>query len=331
MTERELPEDERLRRDQAIAWHVKFADSSAREADWLAFTQWLEADPANRLAYDRVEALDVELTSADLGGAVTPLRAPQVVIAHRAKRAMWFAGAGALIAASLAVVLVLRNAEPEAPTPVTYVTRIGETKTVALADGSRIDINTASSVTIQVDKTMRRVVLSRGEGLFHVAKDARHPFVVELGDRSVRVVGTTFDILRTSSQISVVVAEGRVAVSSRTPGVAEAMLGPGDRLTYSEDGKTATIQRVDPNEAMSWRQGYLVYRDAPLSKVIDDLNRYFPTPVVLQGGPGTQRFTGVLRLDNQDAVLRRLAEFLSLEASHRPDGRIGLRPVRPGP
>jgi transmembrane sensor len=320
--------------DRAISWHIRINAPDATEADWSEFTAWLEADPANRTAFDRVEDLDSDLESLELsegqaaslsqiGGERAPVRSVRAAGA-------WIAGA-ALLAASLVVFYFLQGGD--GATPTTYATRIGETKIVNLSDGTRIDLNTATSLSVQVDEAGRQVTLDRGEALFHVAKDPRHPFVVTVGERQVRVVGTVFDILRSDGAIAIVVAEGRVAVSPRAGDARgqESPLGPGDRLVLAEANGATTTERIDPAQALAWRQGYLIYRNAPLSKVVNDLNRYFPVPVILEGDSASQRFTGVLRIDNQTAVLRRIAQFLPVTVEYRPDGKIGLRasPAKP--
>lgn len=327
MVERKFTAAEDARRDQAIAWHIRLDAPDAREADWLAFTEWLEADPANRLVFDRVETLDDELRSTDTPATEPPMAAHVSNTAAR-RHLLWFGGAGALLAATVAVFFVLQRTQPPAPQSIAYATQTGEAKTISLADGTRVDLNTASALSVEGN---RRVTLTRGEALFHVTKDSAHPFVVTVGDRRVRVVGTVFDVLRADGMVTVTVGEGRVAVSRTAGDSANTQLDRGDRLTCIEGRDKQTAERVDPAEATSWRDGYLIYRNAPLSKVVADLNRYFAVEVVLEGNAGIQEFTGVLRVDNQNAVLHRLTEFLPVVTVRRPDGKIGLRQATPTP
>ena len=330
MAERRLTGEEEARRDQAIAWHVRLDAPGVTEAEWIAFSEWLEADPANSLMFDRVESLDEELRATDLGGDRAPL---SVVISRPGneqrprRQVLWFGGAAALLAASIAAFAFIQPGESPVPKTAVYATRIGETKTVALADGTNVDLNTATALSVEAN---RHVTLMRGEALFHVSKDAAHPFIVTAGDRQVRVVGTVFNVLRDTGTVTVTVSEGLVAVT-RTGRNDGQQLGRGDRLTCVEGSDVQSAERVDPAEAISWREGYLIYRNAPLSRVVADLNRYFAVEVVLEGNAPTQKFTGVLRVDKQDAVLRRLTEFLPVVTFHRPDGKIGLRQASPPP
>jgi len=302
--------------DEAVAWHVRLDAPDADEAVWAEFTAWLEADAANRAAFDRVEDFDFELTGAEVAAPVS-LREPLL----RRDARIWMAGA-ALLAASLILFIAVQPAS--GPAPLEFSTRIGETKLAVLSDGTRIDLNTATKILVAMDGDVRHVTLDRGEALFHVAKDSRRPFIVTVGDRDVRDIGTVFNILRSNGTITLFVAEGRVAVSPRGAHEGGIALAAGDQLVHAEAGST-TVSRVDASEALAWRQGYLIYRDAPLSQVVSDLNRYFPVPITLDGTAASQRFSGVLRIDSETAVLNRISQFLPVKVEYGPGQKISLR------
>ncbi|MBI3676199.1 MAG: FecR domain-containing protein [Proteobacteria bacterium] len=325
MTER----NEQRTTDEAAGWFVRINSDSASEADWAAFTAWLEADSTHRLAFDRVEDLDRELDALAAkpeekvvafnrrsGPAKITVRGPQA----------WIAGAGLLAAAALVAIFVM----PRAPQAVTLATGTGETKSVDLADGTHIDINTKSKIILDHGVAGRHVILVGGEALFHVAKDPTRPFVVAVGDRAVRVVGTVFNVLRNEGAITVVVAQGKVAVSplKRHSGARvqqTEFLTPGEGLVYDESNETLTRERVDPTHTLAWRDGYLVYDNAPLASVASDLNRYFSHRVAAEGKAERLRFSGVLKMDNEDAVLNRLTKLLPIGTSRNPDGTVTLR------
>jgi transmembrane sensor len=315
------------RLEEAIGWHIRLGDGDVGEADWEAFTRWLEADPGNRLAYDRVENLDLELENPALADDVENEEARLVSFRRIAARPTWIAGA-ALLAASL-IVFFMVHTEPAAP--ISYATRAGEMKPVMLADGTEIELNTATKILVDITGDYRRVTLAEGEAYFDVAKDARRPFSVRAGNRIVRDIGTKFDVLRTKSSIAVTVAEGRVSVAPRGAKTGAISLVPGDRLLYSETADTTRVEHVDPAEALAWRQGYLIYHDAPLSKVVSDLNRYFPQPITLDAAAAAQRFSGVLRVDDEKAVLKRISLLLPVRVEYGPGGSVALRSTAPKP
>ena len=94
-----------------------------------------------------------------------------------------------------------------------FSTGKGETKVVALKDGSVVTLNTASEIRVNYSDAVRAVELVRGEALFDVAKNKARPFVVAAGDTSVRVVGTSFTVRHfDAAPVQVLVREGIVEV-----------------------------------------------------------------------------------------------------------------------
>lgn len=93
-----------------------------------------------------------------------------------------------------------------------YATAIGEQRSIALADGSTMEVGARSRVRVRLSREGRDVELLTGQALFSVAKDPSRPFVVRTDDTRVRAVGTQFDVHRRSSGTTVTVLEGRVAV-----------------------------------------------------------------------------------------------------------------------
>jgi transmembrane sensor len=305
---------------EAAEWLARLNAAAAGEAVWLEFTGWLEAGEANRVAFDLVEDLyddldDVELVASPDLDSNGWEHIPRPVAA----------GGLFLLAASLILGVGLEMRQ-SAPRIAHYETRIGETRTVALADGSTVAMNTDSAIDVSIGDE-RRVALVRGEAVFKVAHDPAHPFLVSAGNRIVYDVGTVFDLLYTPDRTVITVAEGRV-------GVAPLDILPQPQLTPVAAGEQLVarpalvdqVRKVDPATAMAWQQGYLTYRNTPLSIVVGDLNRYFPKKIVLMDqDAGRREFSGALKVDDEDAVVSRLAELMPLVVEHGNDGVITLR------
>jgi transmembrane sensor len=86
------------------------------------------------------------------------------------------------------------------------------------------------------------------------------------------------------------------------------------------------ITLVSADDAFGWRSGRLIYRDRPLSEIAADLNRYGESQVRLDGPASSMRFSGVLTIDDQQQMVRRLAALLPLSET-RQDGVITLHGV----
>ena len=319
--------------EQAAGWFVRLQSEEAGQADWAEFTTWLEASPEHQAAYDRLERLSIELEdvcqATDAAGADGPEDATVVPLRPKTRNRpairTWIALAAAAAASvALAAVALDYNLIPGLSPPVsrTYATAKGHTQTLRLADGTRIDLNSASRIAVSYEPHARRVAMFDGEAIYDVAKDPDRPFLIAVGDREVRVVGTEFDILRLGASTTVTVRRGVVAVGF-AGGPYEAKLVKGQQLTHSDGSATSAIKSVDPDTSFSWRSGRIVYDNRPLDEVVADLSRYFDTPIRLgDPGLGRVRFSGVLVIDSEDAVVRRLEDFVPVHAERSKDAIV---------
>jgi transmembrane sensor len=200
--------------------------------------------------------------------------------------------------------------------PQTFTTAKGEHSRVTLADGTKVDLNAGTRMTVTLARHERRVSMPEGEAVFDVAADHSRPFLIAAGDRTVRVVGTRFDVRRRDGQLSVTVDRGVVEVRPNQDAPGRAFrLHPGQRLDHVQGAAEAHIHAVEPADVYAWRTGRLIYRDRPLGDVVADLNQQYARQISLEDPSlAATRFSGVLVLDNQDAVIRRLALLAPLRA-----------------
>jgi transmembrane sensor len=308
--------NEDARRESAADWLVRLAapideDGGLDEADLSDFDAWL-ADPANAAAYDAALAVTLEVQAA------APQILSQLKSAPARRRIVsprgWLAAGGLAAAATIALALTPFSAL--APAAQAYGTVKGEHRTVSLADGSTIDLNAGSTLSVTLGAHERRVSMGEGEAVFDVAHDATRPFLIAVGDRTVRVLGTRFDVRRRDGKISVAVERGLVEVDPADGASGRAFrLHPGQRLEHTEGAPAALLSAVDPAQIESWKAGRLIFRDQPLADVVADLNQQFATPIVLEDPAlGAIRVSGVLVLDDQAAVIRRLALLAPIKA-----------------
>ena len=317
--------------DEAAAWVVRLSASDVGEAEWLAFLAWLDDGPPGaadlrRTAFDRAQSVWLALDGVELPIA-TPAAPPVAV-----RKIAWapLAVAAALVL-SLGVWPLLRPrlAPPPAPGPlaaVAYVTAVGESRTIRLADGSRIDMDGATALSVSFGADGRRVVLTRGETIFDVVHDPSRSFIIDLGGAQVRVLGTAFDIERENGSLQVAVARG--VVSLRTG--RQVLRLPAGTLAQLEPNRSVLVRRMPTAEIGDWREGRRLYMDAPLARIVADLNRRYPRPIRIDGDKTAKvRFTGVLVLGPQDRTVRHLTALLPLDARTGDHGEIVLSSRRP--
>ena len=314
----------------AAAWIARLDASDFSEDDAVAFDAWLAAAPGHAPAYRRTLALWHEF---DAGAAQV-----RQELAERAERAsrpafgqprrrVLFAGTAAAVAAALVVIVALPPAPPAEATHQSFATAKGQHQHIALADGSMIDLNAETRLTARMSGAERRITLAEGEAVFDVAADKTRPFTVETAQGTVRVVGTQFDVRSRDGELTVTVARGKVAVRSATAAASDdpVFLTPGMQLSLGAT-RTEAVAHVDPQAAFAWREGRMVYRDQPLAAVVADLNRQFPQQIAI-GDPALDkiRITGVIVLDNPQAVTTRLALMLPIRTVSSERGLLLLK------
>lgn len=314
--------------EAAIDWLVRLQGEAVTEGDWREFDAWLTASPANAEAYDAALAfdqrLDLDARLIERQAEATPVVA-KVVQLRPARRAwLWSAGA-ALAAAFVAGAILLPSSGLLGGRETIYSTGVGERRTIALEDGTQIELNASSRLSVRYDRHARHVQLSDAQAFFDVAKDTDRPFLIEAGDTQVRVVGTAFDVRHRDGQVAVNVQRGLVEVRPHPRGGAAPLrLRPGEGLSHKVgQSDDAHVVNVALDEVAGWRQGRLIYRDQPLSRIVGDMNRLFPRPVKLgDAEAGDLRLSGVLIVDEQDAMVDRLSHLLPVRTTTTDDAIV---------
>jgi transmembrane sensor len=312
----------------AADWFVRLQSDGATDRDWMSFETWLNADQAHEQAFAAVENLSVDLDL--IHEKATSLRdtAKVVPFTRRKKTLSWgaWAAGGGIAAAMVIGVIGPRLVHPPAsPSSQTIATAKGARKSVLLQDGTKVDLDSAS-VLVLSGENFRSIHLEKGQAAFAVRHNPKRPFTVYAGDRRIVDIGTVFDVARFGEKVEVTVERGEVAVEAVAASSPPATVLPAGRQFVHRDGDAgATVREIDPEAALAWRSGRLVYSDAPLQTVASDLNRYFATPIRVEGRRTAElRFSGVLILDSEDAVVGRLQAFLPV-AVQRSSGAVSIR------
>jgi transmembrane sensor len=301
--------------DEAFGWVARLRDPDADAADWEGFTGWLEADPAHLRAYEEAAELDSGLDGlADQRRARSrPADPPRSRPASRRAVLGWSAAAAlaAMIGYSSLGERDLRYAVETAP---------GERRSIALAEGSTVHLNGSSKIVLdRGDGRFSR--LERGEALFSVVHDPSTTFRVEVAGGVIRDVGTVFNVVHDAGLVKIEVAEGEVLYSSSGHDVS---LSQGQTLRH--EGEKLTTGRRDPAEVAVWRQNYLSYSSATIGEIAADLSRN--TGLVVRASPevAERKFSGVIMLDRDGAVLvRRASALLSVDARRTGEGWLLTR------
>lgn len=316
----------------ALDWAVRVQAEDVTRQELLALEEWLNADPRNADAYARMKKIahlglmyrDHPLERQRLNTyrrSIESAIAPKVI----ASRPWSHAAAGAAAFGLVALLVLL------APDFSSWANRYeagrGEQRNIALADGSRVLVNTDSEVRVDYHQGERGIELIRGEAYFEVAKDPARPFVVRTEGALVRALGTKFTVRRIARETEVVVTEGRVQVlrdSTASGAPLAVQVDPGKRAVVSSAQPGPQIASIDTARATAWTVGNVEFEDAHLAEVIHDVNRYSVTQLVMADPTLTSvRVTGRFRIGDLESVKFALQDRFGIVAIEQ-DGAVRL-------
>ncbi|SDD17973.1 FecR family protein [Sphingomonas sp. YR710] len=308
-----MRQNDQDKRAEAIEWVIRLRDPA--RADWEGFTAWLESDPSHNAAYEHVALTDREIEKAAVIDPVAPRPSndnqPCGVVERR--RVRWFTvtAATAVAGAGLMAIALYPVMIPAAGSAYAIETRVGEHRTVKLDDGTQIELNGGTRVSLRKGNP-RFASLDHGEAAFTVVHDPADPFIVEIGNAHLQDVGTTFNVLRTSDRVEASVSKGTVLYN---PGAEALRLDAGKQLRVTARGDVA-VSEVDPATIAGWRENRLTYRHASLATVAADLSRNLGVPISVAPEIAGRSVSGVIYLDRDEAaVLPRVGALFDVDVT----------------
>lgn len=193
----------------------------------------------------------------------------------------------------------------------TLTTAKGEIYNLQLSDGSKVWLNSASSIRYPVtfNSEERRVEIT-GEAYFEVAHLGNNkPFKVMANGMEVKVLGTHFNINAYTDEktIKTTLLEGSVAVTP-SGSTKQVLLKPGQQAAVS--GNIAElIEHADTEQAIAWKNGFFQFNEADLKTVMREIGRWYDVEIVYEGKVPQPVFAGKLsRNANASEVLKVLEQ-----------------------
>lgn len=198
-------------------------------------------------------------------------------------------------------------------------TAFGERDSLQLADGSRVQLNSATHLRIERHLRSRQIELLQGEATFTVEHGDK-PFIVRTQDVAVLDIGTAFNVRSDSRGVAVAVLDGAVEVSSAQ--------SPAQRLnagqqSLSRAGVVGQAEVADLQLVRAWQHGKLRFDGAPLREVIADLQRYRQAPLRLNAADlGELRVSGEFDSAAVESLIDLLPSILPVTVTRSSDGAV---------
>jgi transmembrane sensor len=340
--------------EQASHWWEILNSDTASTADHREFGEWVARSPERVEAYLRTAQLIRALKSSK---SRWPSTRPEVLIreakaspqdalrfpscrsvpthdsrrngrSHQMRFALGIAAA-LLVCAGTAWVILQK--------PQQFQTEIGEQRSILLGDGSRVTLNTASKIEVDLRKDRRLVRLVEGEVLFDVTHDAMRPFKVRAGNVVLSDIGTQFNVDMRPKRTTVTVIEGRVVVnpggslehegeeSNREgldPSHKPLTLAASDSVVITSSGLGGAPQHgINATAAIAWTQRQLMFEHRPLSEVAEEFNRYNSDRIEIDSVELQRReVTGVFNAKDPASFLSFLSTLPGVVIRERSDG-----------
>ena len=310
------------REEEAAIWCMRLAEDRLTPEEQRSFDAWL-AVPGHAEMFDdalmvwrmtesaanRPEIIDARAEALDAFRQANSRRWRRTV----SRRWYWPAGivAAMLLLVSSGVALLHDPAH-------LYETGVGERRVAMLEDGSRLSLDAATEVEVQMAGDQRRLTLLSGRAKCDVAKDPLRPFSVTVGNKLVVATGTSFSVELLDDQVRVFLYEGHVEVLERrslaarpvqvplrnmkTP--ADQALVPGRELVTPLAAGTATVGAADLPRSLLWEAGQLSFDNEPLRSAVARMNRYAREPLAV-ADPATAaiRVNGVFDAGDTEAFV----------------------------
>jgi transmembrane sensor len=294
----------------AAAWVRRRHFWDWSEQDQTALDAWLNESLAHEVAYVRLEAA---WNRTERLVALHPFKHEQVDVVKRNWRVPLAIAAGfAVIAFVSAAALPLLHRPKEA----IYSTPVGGREIITLADGSKIELNTASVLRLAPDQ--REAVLDTGEAYFQIKHDAAHPFSLRVAGRSVVDLGTKFLVRDDRAQVEVALVEGRARLEPAATSRAITLM-PGDVAVSTADATSVTkMSAHDLANELSWRRGLLIFHNAPLASAAAAINRYNDNKLVIDDPAIAQlMINGTFRTNDNQVFARMAQDVFGLRGTYR--------------
>jgi transmembrane sensor len=300
---------------EASLWLARLDAGRASEQDLDA---WREADPRRAAAFAEVASAWTRLDA---------LREADDQTVPRPSRRAWLTGGGAALAAGLAGAAYLGR---DVLLRDRVVTGVGERRTLALPDGSSIELNTDTEVFWRFDRKRRRLWLSRGEAALMIVHDSLRPFELFTSQGLARLAAGQFNARLRPAGLDLIVLAGQAAVRTASGAAQAQVIGAADarqalEITAHHIDVVATPE-AEVQAVQAWRRGEIVFEGQALSVAVEEYNRYLTRKLVIgDDKAGSLRLGGRFLTGDPDSFLDALRTTFGVRIVEDGPSRILLK------
>ncbi|NBA95031.1 DUF4880 domain-containing protein [Pseudomonas sp. R5(2019)] len=251
--------------EQAVHWLIEMQGGGFSPRQQQEWQRWLEAHSEHQRAWEHIQRVNQRLRGVSSPLAHAALGAPRSPGRRRALKALLLLGVGS------ATGLALQRNHTLVPLLADYRSPVGEQRRLALEDGSRLHLNTASSVDVRFDGQQRLIHLLEGELLVHSAVDSR-PLRILTAQGLLQPQAGRVSVRQMPEHTRVAAFDSTVSLAPRAFQGQSMRLLAGQQTRFS-DSAQGPVQALDKNSA-AWVDGMLVAAHIRLGDFLAELARY---------------------------------------------------------
>lgn len=312
-----------------------YLSGNCSEAQKESFEQWLALSKANQEQFNQFKKawelsaaaelktqIDTEKALARVRAKISGIEANQRISKapkmHTLKLAWRYAGSAAAIFLIGFLMYYFTKTEPKAET-ITYAAQNNQHNAYRFADGTDVFLKDGSLLHFQNDfgQQNERAISFEGEAFFEVAHDAEKPFLINIANLQIEVLGTSFNLKAVAGAptytCDLITGRVKFALLDQTNGhvLEQIVLMPGQRGVY--DIKNQQISRVEsPQHAISWKTGVLAFNNAPLVDVMRALEETFGLSVDLDPKLDNLKLTARFENEKPEKILEAIRVIFDL-------------------
>ncbi|MFT3799686.1 MAG: FecR domain-containing protein [Burkholderiaceae bacterium] len=301
--------------EQAAQWYAALRDENATQADRAGWEAWLAHSPENRASWAHIENVSRKFEPLRGYGPQGSAAAVAGVAAAKSRTASRRQTLGAITGALGLGALAWLGWRHTSLSELTMALRAdhhtgtGERRDLALADGSRVWLNTRTALNVNFEASQRRLVLLGGEILIQTAIDGRRrPFYVDTSHGQLQALGTRFTVRRTDDHTRLDVFDGVVEIRTRAGKILRVEAG---QASVFDAETVSAVQNADRMRE-AWTRGSLPADNMPLGALLEELSRYRHGYINVASQVSGLKVMGVYPTDDPDRALSMLEQALPI-------------------
>lgn len=304
--------------DQAAEWLTLLMSGEASEQELQAWQHWRAAHRDHERAWQHIEAITGRIKRLESSAAyrsLSQLQAPPSMKRRKAMEALALGGIACITGLTLSSTNGFQSLVAD------FRTGTGAQRVFTLDDGTRLTLNTATSVEPEFTPGLRLLRLVAGEILVETAhaihgqrKDSR-PFIVQTAQGRIRALGTRFVVRQQQDHTQVQVLESAVEITPDHGSGHALRLQAGEQASFTGD-QVGAAKNLDEQQ-ITWVRGQLMADNQRLADFLLELDRYRPGVLRCDPAVADLRLSGVFPLQNTDRILASLPQVLPVHIKSR--------------